>query len=176
VIERYLDSQPEIDDDAWVHPTAYVGGEVTIGPRTSIWPSAVLRGDQGGIRIGADSNVQDGVVVHATGGLSEVTVGSRVTIGHRAVIHGCQIGDDCLIGMGSVVMDNAVIGDGSVVGAGAVVLAKTVVPPGSLVLGSPAKVARPVSQGHTDWIDHSWKTYVRLMLEHRTGVAQPEDT
>lgn len=174
MIESYMGMTPDIDGAAWLHATSYVCGEVRIGPRASVWPMAVLRGDQGGITIGADSNVQDGVVVHATGGLSETVVGSRVTIGHRAVIHGSRIGDDCLIGMGSVVMDNAVIGDGSVVGAGAVVLADTVAPPGSLLLGAPAKVVRSVTQAHTDWIAHSWKTYVALASEHRAGVVSEE--
>jgi carbonic anhydrase/acetyltransferase-like protein (isoleucine patch superfamily) len=166
VIEHYKDFLPAIDEGAWVHTTAYIGGEVTLARGASIWPMAVLRGDQGAIRIGEDSNVQDGTVCHATGGQSEVVVGARVTIGHRAVIHGCIIEDDCLIGMGAVVMDNAVIGAGSMVGAGAVVLANTKVAPGSLVLGSPAKAVRPVKPAHTAWIEHSWRTYARLRDEH----------
>ncbi len=168
MIERYLDFSPVIHPDAWVHPTAYIGGEVELAAGVSVWPTAVLRGDQGAIRVGADTNIQDGTVCHATGGQSESIVGARVTIGHRAVIHGCIIEDDCLIGMGSVVMDNAVIGTGSVVGAGAVVLANTKIPPGSLVLGSPARALRPVKPSHTEWIEHSWKTYARLREEHRS--------
>jgi carbonic anhydrase/acetyltransferase-like protein (isoleucine patch superfamily) len=167
MIEPYLSFEPRIDPGAWVHSMAYVGGDVVLARGASIWPTAVLRGDQGGIVIGEDSNVQDGTVVHATGGQSTVVIGARVTIGHRAVIHGCIVEDDCLIGMGSVVMDNAVIGRGSIVGAGAVVLADTQVPPGSLVLGSPAAVVRAVKASHTAWIDHSWRTYARLREEHR---------
>lgn len=166
MIESYLDLSPEVDPSAFIHQLAYLCGAVRIGPRVSIWPTTVLRGDQGLITIGEDSNVQDGSVVHCTGGLSTTSIGARVTVGHRAIIHGCQIEDDCLIGMGSIVMDNARIGAGSIVGAGAVVTANTVVPPGSLVLGSPGRVARPVSEGHKEWIRHSWQTYVQLGREH----------
>ena len=166
MIESYLDFLPEVDPSAFVHEMAYLCGEVTVGARVSIWPTAVLRGDQGRIVVGDDSNIQDGSVVHCTGGLSVTTIGERVTVGHRAVIHGCTVEDDCLIGMGSVVMDNAIVGTGSIVGAGAVVTANTVIPPGSLVLGSPGKVARPVTGSHVKWIRHSWETYVRLGQEH----------
>ena len=174
MIENYLRHSPVIHDEAWVHPSAQISGEVELAANVSIWPTVVLRGDQGKLYIGECSNVQDGSVVHATGGLSVTKVGRRVTIGHRAIIHGCEIEDDCLIGMGAIVMDNARIGAGSVVGAGAVVLANTVVPPNSLVLGSPAKVVRETKESHTKWIDGSWRTYVRLAREHRSG--EPQDT
>jgi carbonic anhydrase/acetyltransferase-like protein (isoleucine patch superfamily) len=169
LIERYLDFDPEVHPDAWVHPMACVMGEVQLSARVTIWPSTVLRGDQGAIEIGEDSNVQDGTVVHATGGYSSTTVGRRVTIGHRAVIHGCTIEDDVLIGMGAVVMDNAVIRSGSIVGAGAVVLAKAEFPPNSMILGSPAHAVRETTPAHREWIEHSWTTYVRLGREHATG-------
>ena len=167
MIESYLDFHPVIDPSAYVHESAQVSGEVVLLARSSVWPTAVLRGDQGKLTIGEDSNIQDGSVVHATGGLSETHIGARVTVGHRAIIHGCHIEDDCLIGMGSIVMDNARIGAGSIVGAGAVVTAGTQIPPGSLVLGSPGRVKQPVSEAHGQWILHSWQTYVRLAKEHR---------
>ena len=166
MIERYLDLEPVIDHGAWVHATAYVGGDVTLACGVSIWPLAVLRGDQGAITVGEDSNVQDGTIVHATGGISTTVVGARVTVGHGAVLHGCIIEDECLIGMNAVVLDNAVIGTGSVVGAGAVVTANTVVPPGSLVLGSPARVVRPVKPAHVEAIHNGWRSYNRLRDEH----------
>lgn len=167
MIETYLGHSPHIDPSAWVHPSAVVCGEVRLAARVSIWPTAVLRGDQGAIEIAEDSNIQDGAVVHCTGGFSTTSIGQRVTVGHRAVIHGCTVEDDCLVGMGSVIMDNAVIGRGSVVGAGAVVLANTVIPPDSLVLGSPGTRVRATKETHREWIAHSWKTYVQLQLEHR---------
>ncbi|MHB1312863.1 MAG: gamma carbonic anhydrase family protein [Gemmatimonadaceae bacterium] len=118
-------------------------GNVTLGQDASVWPTAVLRGDNDAIVIGDESNVQDGAVIHVDPG-KPVHVGKRVTIGHRAVVHGCTIEDDCLIGIGAIVLNRAVIGAGSVIGAGAVVLENTVVPPNSLVLGVPAKVVKPV--------------------------------
>lgn len=166
MIERYLDLEPAIDDGAWVHDSAYVGGDVTLARGASVWPLAVLRGDQGAITVGEDSNVQDGVIVHATGGISTTVIGRRVTVGHGAVLHGCIIEDECLIGMNAVVLDNAVIGTGSVVGAGAVVTANTVVPPGSLVLGSPARVVRAVKESHVAAIENGWRSYNRLRDEH----------
>jgi len=172
LIEPYLDLRPSIDPSAWVHASAQVLGDVELGPRVSIWPTAVLRGDQGRIELHADSNLQDGAVVHCTGGLSVTRVGQRVTIGHRAIIHGCRIEDDCLIGMGAIVMDNAVIGRGSLVGAGAIVLAGTEIPPGSLVLGTPGKRKRAVDDKQRAWIDHSWKVYAKLAREHATGQAE----
>ena len=174
MIETYLDFCPEVDPSAFVHEMAYLCGEVTVGARVSIWPTAVLRGDQGRIIVGDDSNIQDGSVVHCTGGISVTEIGQRVTVGHRAVVHGCKVEDDCLIGMGSVIMDNAVIGTGSIVGAGAIVVGDTLIPPGSLVLGAPARVVRPISSAHAKWILHSWETYVRLGQQHtasRTGES-----
>jgi carbonic anhydrase/acetyltransferase-like protein (isoleucine patch superfamily) len=162
---------PVVPDSAWVHALASVSGDVVLGERTSVWPAAVLRGDQGAIRIGAETNIQDGAVLHATGGISEVHVGARCTVGHRAVLHGCRIGERCLIGMGSIVLDNAEIGDGSVIGAGALVTAGTRVPPGSLVLGAPARVVGPVTEKQDRAIDHGWRTYVRLKDERqRVGL------
>jgi carbonic anhydrase/acetyltransferase-like protein (isoleucine patch superfamily) len=127
----------------YIHPSAVIIGDVTLGKDASVWPTAVLRGDNDSIVIGDESNVQDGAVIHVDPG-KPVHVGNRVTIGHRAVIHGCTIEDDCLIGIGAIVLNFAVIGAGSVVGAGAVVLEHTVIPPGSLVLGVPGKVVKPV--------------------------------
>ncbi|MBM3907097.1 MAG: gamma carbonic anhydrase family protein [Gemmatimonadetes bacterium] len=127
----------------FVHPSAVIIGNVTLGRDASVWPTAVLRGDSDAIVIGDETNVQDGTIVHVDPG-APVRVGSRVTIGHRAVIHGCTIEDDCLIGIGAIILNRAVIGAGSMVGAGAVVTEGMVVPPGSLVLGVPAKVVRAV--------------------------------
>lgn len=169
MIERYKHHKPVVDTTAFVHDSACLIGEVEVAERASIWPTAVLRGDCGPLRIGADSNIQDGSVVHATRGLSVTDVGARVTVGHRAVLHGCRIGDDCLVGMGAIVLDNAVVGSGSIVGAGAVVLAGAEFPPNSLILGSPAKRVKETSQGQRDWIDSSWRSYARLVEEHRAG-------
>ncbi len=174
MIERYLRFEPVVDPTAFVHEMAYLCGDVEVAARSSIWPTAVLRGDQGAIRIGIASNIQDGTVIHATGDLSTSVIGARVTVGHRAVVHGCVVGDDCLIGMGAIVMDNAVIGSGSIVGAGALVLANTVIPPNSMVLGAPAHAVRGTTRAHHESIEHSWKTYVRLAREY-SGRCTSED-
>ena len=115
---------------------------------------------------------KDGTVVHATKGLSNTSVGERVTVGHNVVLHGCTIGSDCLIGMGAIVLDNAIVGDGCIIGAGALILKDTVVPPGSLVLGNPARDFRTVTEKQKQAIEEGWRAYVRLANEYR-GKAAP---
>jgi len=143
----------------YIHPSAVIIGNVTLGRDASVWPTAVLRGDSDAIVIGDETNVQDGTIIHVDPGVP-VRVGNRVTIGHRAVIHGCTIEDDSLIGIGAVVLNGAVIGTGSVIGAGAVVAEGMIVPPGSLVLGVPGKVVRPVDDEWRARIERGWKAYV----------------
>ncbi len=151
---------PTVDPTAWVHEGAWVIGDVRLGPRVSVWPGAVLRGDMGPVIVGADSNLQDGAICHDTTDLSQTVLGERVTVGHGAILHGCVIEDDCLIGMGAIVMDNARIGAGSIVGAGALVPVGKVIPPGSLVLGAPARVVRPVDARGREMIEEGWRSYV----------------
>ena len=160
MIQAFAEMVPAIDDTAWVHESAVVIGQVVLGPDVSVWPTAVLRGDMGLVRIGAGSNVQDGAVCHDTSGLSETLVGERCTIGHRAILHGCIVEDEVLVGMGAIVMDNARVGAGSIIGAGAVVTAGRVIPPGSLVLGVPARVVRQLRPDEARRIDEGWRTYV----------------
>jgi carbonic anhydrase/acetyltransferase-like protein (isoleucine patch superfamily) len=117
------------------------------------------------IEIGENSNIQDGAICHDTGALSVTRIGARVTVGHRAILHGCTVGDDCLIGMGAIIMDNAVIGEGSIIGAAALITVEQVIPPGSLVLGSPARVVRKVSDKQRGWIDHAWQVYLEKTRE-----------
>ena len=167
-IRPFLEHYPQIHTHAYVDPTAVVIGDVTLAAEVSIWPLVVLRGDQGSIYIDAQSNIQDGSVVHATGGISTVRVGKRVTVGHKVLLHGCTVEDDCLVGMGAILLDNCVIGAGSIVGAGALVTAGTLIPAGSLVLGSPAKVVRPLRSGEFEkWIHHGCEEYRRLASLYR---------
>ena len=165
MIEDCRGFSPQLAATSWVHRSAVVTGDVVLAEHVSIWPTAVLRGDQGAIRIGARSNIQDGSVVHNTGELSTTTVGEQVTVGHRAVLHGCTIGANVLVGMGAIILDNAEIGEWSMIGAGALVTARTVIPPGSLVLGSPARVIKPMGAKQREWITHSWQAYHTLCLE-----------
>jgi len=133
--------KPQIDDQAFVAPTAVVVGAVTMGPRSSIWYGAVARADADAIEIGEGSNVQDGCTLHSDAGFPLV-VGRHVTVGHRVVLHGARIDDEVLVGMGSVVMNGAHIGSGSIVAAGAVVTQGKQFPPRSVIAGIPAKVVR----------------------------------
>jgi len=144
VIIAMGDVAPTIADGAWVAPTATVIGAVELAAGSSIWYGAVLRGDNDPIRIGANSNIQDNVVIHTDLG-SPVTIGEGVSVGHNAVVHGAQVGDDVLIGMGAIVMNRVVVGDGSLVAAGALVPEGMVIPPRSLVVGVPARVVREMS-------------------------------
>lgn len=157
---------PTIHPEAWVDRSAVVIGEVELRRQVSIWPTCVLRGDQGLIFIDEESNIQDGTIIHSTGGLSTTHVGKRCTIGHRVLLHGCTIEDDCLIGMGAIILDNVTIGSGSIVGAGALVTANTVIPPNSMVLGMPAKVVKTLSPAVQEkWIGHGHEEYLKLLEE-----------
>lgn len=154
---------PDLSAAAFVAPTATVLGRVTVGSGSSIWYSAVVRGDVEAIHIGAHSNVQDGAILHGDPGLPTV-LEDHVTVGHRAVIHSAHIEAGCLIGIGAVVLNGVRVGTGSIVGAGAVVTKD--VPPRSLVMGLPAKVVRAVTEEQVaDLIAHARK-YHQLALTH----------
>ena len=162
-----------IDPTAFIAPGAVVVGEVTLGPRSSVWFGTVLRGDGAPISVGADSNLQDGVVVHVDEGLPAI-VGERVTVGHRAVVHGCVVEDDCLIGMGAIVLSGARVGTGSLIGAGALVREGQVVPPGSIALGAPARVVGPVGEPHRRSIRNGAEHYAALARAYLArGFARP---
>ena len=165
-LETYLNQSPQIDDSAYVASGAVILGAVTLGPHTSIWHNCVLRGDINRIDIGEGSNVQDGSVVHLADDY-DVTVGKYVTIGHMAMIHACSIGDECLIGMHATILDGAVIGAQSIVGAGALVTKGTQVPAGSLVLGTPAKVVRALSDEERAGLKAMADKYVIVSRAHK---------
>ncbi len=133
------DKEPSIATDAYIHPEAVIIGEVTIGSESSVWPCAVLRGDDGKIVIGERSNIQDGAVIHTTI-IYPTIVGNDCTIGHLAHLEGCRVLDGALIGTASVVLHDAEIQQGALVGANAVVTGGTIVPPGAMALGIPAKI------------------------------------
>src|SRR5688500_7574808 len=157
-----------IDRSAFVHALAFVCGDVTLGARASVWPFVVLRGDNAAIVIGADSNVQDGTIVHVDAGFP-ATIGARVAIGHRAIIHGATIEDGSLIGMGAILLNGVVVGSGSIVGAGALCTEGMRIPPGSLVLGVPGRVVRQTTAAERERIAHTVAAYVALQDRHRRG-------
>lgn len=146
VLKSFLipDEKPRVGDGVFVAPGAVVLGAVELGAESSVWYGAVLRGDINRIVVGAQSNVQDGSVLHVSDDFACV-LGERVSVGHRAVVHACTVGDEVLVGMGAIIMDGAEIGPRSVVAAGSLVTKGMRVPEGSLVVGSPARVLRPLS-------------------------------
>jgi carbonic anhydrase/acetyltransferase-like protein (isoleucine patch superfamily) len=170
VLERPFEgARPTVADGAWVAPGAVLVGDVRLGAGASVWFGAVLRGD-GDPSIGAESNIQDGCVVHADPG-RPVRVAERVTVGHRAVLHGCTVEEGSLIGMGSVLLNGVQVGAGSMVAAGAVVLEGTVVPPGSLVAGVPGRVRRELTAEERERLHISAATYVDLARRHAASSA-----
>ncbi|KGH46634.1 MULTISPECIES: gamma carbonic anhydrase family protein [Modestobacter] len=157
---------PEIDEQAFVAPTAVVVGKVRMGPRASIWYGAIARADSEVIEIGADSNVQDGSTLHSDPG-HPLVIGRGVTVGHNVVLHGARVDDHVLVGMGSTVLNGAHIGSGSIVAAGAVVMQGAQIPPNSLVAGVPAKVRRETTEDDRTAIELNAKSYTDRLDQHR---------
>lgn len=156
---------PDIDPAAFVHEAAEVIGWVRLGGRSSVWPAAVVRGDVETIEIGAETNVQDGAVLHSDPGMP-LMIGDRVTVGHQACLHGCIVESEVLIGIGARVLNGATIGTGAIIGAAALVPEGAVIPPGSLVLGVPGRVVREVSTQETERLRGSADRYVTMIAAH----------
>jgi carbonic anhydrase/acetyltransferase-like protein (isoleucine patch superfamily) len=157
---------PTIHPTAFVHTLAYVAGDVTLGARVSVWPFASIRGDSDVVTIGDDSNVQDGCVIHVDDGVP-CHIGKRVGIGHRAIVHGAVVENDVLIAMGAVLLNGVRVGSGSIIGAGAVVRENFVVPPNSLVLGVPGRIARETTMQERDRIARTVESYLALQEQYR---------
>ena len=150
------------DENVLIAEGASVTGDVRLAKGVSIWYGAVLRGDMGPITVGTDTNIQDGAILH-----EETVVGRGCTIGHGAIVHGCTVGDNVLIGMGATVLSGAKIGDNCIVGAGALVTGKMDAPAGSMLLGSPAKVIRPLTEAEIEGVRESARGYCQLAEEYR---------
>jgi carbonic anhydrase/acetyltransferase-like protein (isoleucine patch superfamily) len=157
---------PTVDPSAYVDLSAQVIGDVHVGAESSIWMNVVIRGDVHRIRIGARTNVQDGTVVHVQGGTHPTTIGDEVTIGHGAIVHGCTIEDRCLIGMGAILLNGVKVGSESIVAAGSLVPEGFEVPPRSLVMGSPAKVRRELTDADAAAIRVYAANYVANRLDY----------
>lgn len=174
-IRAFGDLAPSIDETAYIDPAALVVGDVVVGRDSSLWPMAVARGDIQSIRIGAETNIQDGSVLHGThdsaycpGGMA-LHIGDRVTVGHRVVLHACTLEDGALIGMGTVVMDGAVVGARCLVGAASLVPPGRVLEGECLWLGSPVRRVRRLTPRELEFLDYSALHYVRLKDRHRRG-------
>jgi len=172
-IASYNDIAPDIADGVFIHPSAQIIGNVVVGERSSIWCGVVVRGDVNSIRIGAETNVQDLSVLHVSHKSTTrpegapLLIGNRVTIGHRVILHGCEIGDECLIGMGSIVMDGAVLEPHALLGAGSLVPEGVRLKSGCLYLGSPVREVRTLTADELAYFSYSAAHYIRLQQGYR---------
>ncbi|MCY1023200.1 gamma carbonic anhydrase family protein [Pyxidicoccus sp. MSG2] len=160
---------PRVHPSCFVEDSAQVVGDVELGEDSSVWFNAVLRGDVNPIRIGKRTNIQDLTMVHVTSEQHPTHVGDDVTVGHRVILHGCIVGNRVLVGMGAILMDGVEVGDECIIGAGALLTPGTKVPPGSLVVGSPGKVKRPITDAEREFLQLSALHYVHLAAEHRAS-------
>jgi gamma-carbonic anhydrase len=165
-IAARLKKGPTIHPSAWIVPGATVIGDVALGEESSVWYGAVLRGDINRIIVGPRSNIQDNAVIHLDTGYP-TTIGELVTVGHSAIVHACKIDDEVLVGMGAIILDNVEVGARSIIGANALVTLGTKIPPGSLVLGSPAKIRRPLSLDEQNDIARWAWSYVETAKQFR---------
>ena len=161
-------ARPQVDPSAYVHSSAQVIGDVHIGPRSSIWFNAVLRGDVNYIRIGNRTNVQDNATIHVSRADCPTIIGDDVTVGHGAIVHACNVGNHCLIGIGAILLDGCHIGDNCLIGAGALVTPGITVEPGYLMLGSPAKPVRPLNEGELRQLRDSANHYTENAERYRS--------
>lgn len=173
MIRNYYEKLPRISADAFVAESSDIIGDVEVGEGASIWYRAVLRGDMNIIRIGKNTNVQDGAVIH-TDSNSPATIGDNVTIGHNAIIHGATLKDNCLVGMGAVVLNDAVVNENCIIGAGAVVTQGKEIPSGSLVLGAPGRVVRPLTKEEIESIGESSRIYIELAEGHKVDTVNKD--
>ena len=154
----------QIHETVFIAPGAVVLGDVTIGKNSGIWYNAVVRGDMEGITIGDNSNVQDNCTLHTGNGFA-LTIGNGVTIGHNAIVHGCTVGDNTVIGMGSILLNGAKVGKNCIIGAGALVTGKMEIPDNSMAFGNPAKVIRNLTEAEIEDNRENAEEYVKLMMQ-----------
>lgn len=174
-LDKFLGKTPKFGKGVFIAKTATVIGDVTLGAHSSVWFGAVLRGDINRIVVGHHSNVQDNAVLHLADDFPCI-LGSWVTVGHSAIVHACKVGDEVLIGMGATILDGSVIGKQSLIGANALVTQHTKIPPGSLVLGSPAKVVRALTKKERaglKWWARKYVANTAYFLKHNIGVGGP---
>lgn len=166
-IRAFKGVAPRIHPSCFIEDSAQIIGDVELGEDCSVWFNTVIRGDVHSIRLGRRTNVQDLCMIHVEAQAFATRLGDEVTVGHHAVLHGCEVGNRVLVGMGAVLMNGVVVGDDCLIAAGALLTPGTRVPPGSLALGSPARVKRPVTAEERSWIARSAENYVRYAREHR---------
>ncbi len=166
MIREFDGIQPEIHPTAYVHETAVVIGRVKLGPKVSVWPHAVLRGDVEEIIVGEGANIQDNTVIHTDHGIPTI-LGDWISVGHSAVLHGCTIGNHCLIGMGAILLNNSIVEDEATVAAGALLSPNTRIPKAHLAMGMPAKIIRAVKPEEIQKNLRNAEFYVELIKKHQ---------
>ncbi len=166
MITTFNDITPSIHSSAFITDDAIVIGDVEIGEDSSVWFGSIVRGDVNYIRIGARTNIQDATVIHVSSRTHPTILEDEITVGHRVTLHGCHVESGCLIGIGSILMDGVRVGAQSLVGAGSLLTPGTQIPPRSLVLGSPARVKRELTEDELAFLDRSWRNYVELKAKY----------
>ncbi len=169
MIRPYRGTLPTIHPSAFVDDSAQVIGDTHIGAESSVWMQTVIRGDVNHIRIGDRTNIQDGTIVHVQNETCPTVIGNDVTVGHGAIVHGCTIADRVLVGMGAIILNGALIGEDSIIAAGTLITEGTVIPPRSMVMGSPGKVRRPLTDRDVAMILEFSGNYVRYRLDYLPG-------
>jgi carbonic anhydrase/acetyltransferase-like protein (isoleucine patch superfamily) len=168
MMRAFKDILPQIDSSTYVEESANIIGDVIIGEKSSIWFNSVIRGDVNYIRIGSKTNIQDSCVLHVTKDTHPLVVGNEVTVGHNVTLHGCTVKDRCLIGMGAIILDGAEVGEDSMVAAGCLVKQGMIVPPKTLVVGVPARIARPLTEKEIKRIKQSAQNYIDYANSYQT--------
>jgi carbonic anhydrase/acetyltransferase-like protein (isoleucine patch superfamily) len=177
-LNTFLRQQPKLGRDVFIARGAAVLGDVKIGAHSSVWYNAVIRGDINRIVVGRHTNIQDNAVVHVSDAYS-CTIGNHVTVGHSAIVHACKVGDETLVGMGSVILDGAVVGEQCIIGAQALVKQGMRIPPGSMVLGAPAKIVRALTRRERSRLKSfaaKYAAYAAYCLKHGINVGEPLPT
>jgi carbonic anhydrase/acetyltransferase-like protein (isoleucine patch superfamily) len=171
MIKTFKNISPKIHKTAFVAENAMIIGDVEIGAESSIWFNSVVRGDVNFIRIGARTNVQDASVIHVSSKTHPTVLEDEITLGHRVTLHGCHVERGCLIGIGAIVLDGARIGKNSLIAAGSLVTPDTQIPPGSLVMGSPARVKRKLTDDEIYNLARFWQNYTELLKVYKLRTS-----
>lgn len=170
MIKSFQNTHPKIHETAYVTDDAIIIGDVEIGAESSVWYGSILRGDVNSIRIGARTNIQDGTIIHVSRQTHSTVLEDEITVGHRVTLHGCHIETGCLIGIGAIVLDGVRVGGNSLVAAGSLLTPNTIIPPRSLVMGSPAKVKRELSDAEVKDLEKFWRNYVELSRIYKNQI------
>lgn len=167
MIREFNGIAPKIDPTAFITDDAIVIGDVEIGADASVWFGSIIRGDVNFIRIGARTNIQDATVIHVSSETYSTVLEEEITVGHRVTLHGCHVERRCLIGIGAILLDGVRVGENSIVAAGSLLTPGTIIPPRSMVMGSPAKVKRELTDDEIAYLDKSWQNYVKLKQHYQ---------